>query len=121
MCGLNWAWVSGLFAGYGLGPNWAPASKPSWAPRRILRGCVGNTGLVFLGCLLGMEWAPIGPQLASLVGPHFGYGIDTWVKLNLGFWADCWVVIEWVPIGPQPTSPVGPHVGYCLPWMCGLN
>ena len=41
MCGLNWAWVSGLFAGYGLGPNWAPVSKPSWAPRRILHECVG--------------------------------------------------------------------------------
>ena len=33
--------VSGLFTGYGVGPNWAPASKHSWAPRPILRGCVG--------------------------------------------------------------------------------
>ena len=28
--GLNWAWVSGLFTGYGVGPNWALANKPSW-------------------------------------------------------------------------------------------
>ena len=39
--GLNWACVSGLFTEYRVGPNWAPASKPSWAPRWILCGCVG--------------------------------------------------------------------------------
>ena len=75
--GLNWAWVSGLFTVYGVGPNWAPAIKPSWAPRWILCGCVGYTGLGVLGCLLGMEWAPIGPQLSSPVGPHLGYFVDT--------------------------------------------
>ena len=49
MCGLNWAWVSGLFTGYGVGPNWAPTNKPIW--------------------------------------PHLGYGVDTWAKLGLCFWA----------------------------------
>ena len=35
--GLNWTWVSGLFTGYGVGPTWAPASKPSW-PHVAFRG-----------------------------------------------------------------------------------
>ena len=40
--GLNWAWVlGGPFTWYGVGPTWAPASKPSWAPRRISWGYVG--------------------------------------------------------------------------------
>ena len=40
--GLNWAWViGGPFTGFGVGPNWAPASTPSWASRWILCGCVG--------------------------------------------------------------------------------
>ena len=72
----------------------------------------------FLGCLLGMEWAPIGPQLASPVGPHFGYGIDTWVKLNLGFWADCWVV-SGSQLGPSQQAQLGPTSD--IVWMCGLN
>ena len=26
--GLNWAWLSGPFMGYGVDPNWAPANIP---------------------------------------------------------------------------------------------
>ena len=57
-----------------------------------------------------MEWAPIGPQLASTFGPHVGYCVDVWAKLGLGFWAVCWV---WIgpPIGVLlPIS----RYGYCL-------
>ena len=49
-----------MFTGYGVGPDLAPANKPSW--------------------------------------PHVGYGVDTWAKLDLGFWAVYWV---WS----------GPHLG----------
>ena len=65
-----------------------------------------------------MEWAPNGPQLASPVGPHFGYGIDTWAKLNLGFWADCWVV-SGSQLGPSQQAQLGPKSN--IVWMCGLN
>ena len=34
-----------------------------------------------------MEWAPVGPQLASPVGPHVGYCLDVWAKLSMGFGA----------------------------------
>ena len=33
---LGLSCASWSFTGYGVGPNWAPASKPSWTPR-----CVG--------------------------------------------------------------------------------
>ncbi len=62
-----------------------------------------------------MEWAPIGPQLASTVGPHVGYCVDVWAKLGLvsGLFAG-YGGMEWAPIGPQLASPVGPHVEYCV-------
>ena len=59
---------------------------------------------------MGMEWAPIGPQPTSPVGPHFGYGVDTWDKLSLDVWAV--YRVERAPIGPLPTSSVGPQSGY---------
>ena len=58
MCGLNWAWVSGLFAGYGVGPNWAPASQHT---SDIAWMCGLNWALVsglFAGYGLGPNWAP---------------------------------------------------------------
>ena len=96
MCGLHWAWVSGLFAGYGLGTNWAPASKPSWAPRLDIAWMCGLNWAWVSGLFAGYGVGPIGPQLASPVGPHVEYCVDLWGKLGLGF-----MVVYWVWSGPR--------------------
>ena len=112
MCGLNWAWVSGLFAVYGVGPNWASASKPCWAPRRILCGFVGQTWPGFLGCLLGMEWAPIEPQPSSPVGPTLDMirGLNwTWVS---GLFTGYGVGPTWGPASKPSWAPRRISWGY---------
>ena len=65
-----------------------------------------------------MEWAPIGPQLASPVGPHVEYYVDVWGKLGLGFRAVCWV---WSgpQMGPSEQAQLGPTSDIAC--MCGLS
>ena len=100
-------------------PNWAPSSKPSWVARWILYGCVGLIGFCLcMGCILGMEWLPIGPQQTSPVGSHFGYRGGPWVKLGLGLWAVCraWSGTQLVPNQQTQLSP-----NLDMLWICGLN
>ena len=71
-----------------------------------------------MGRLLGLEWAPIGPQLARPVGPHVGYCVDVSAKLGLGFWAVYWVR-SGPQLGPSQQAQLGPTLD--IVWMCGLN
>ena len=65
-----------------------------------------------------MEWAPIGPHQARPIGPHFGYCMYVWAKLDLGFWAVYWV---WSgpQLGPSQQAQLGPTLDSV--WICGLN
>ena len=65
-----------------------------------------------------MEWAPTWAPASKPSWPHVGYGIDTWAKLNLGFWADCWVV-SGSQLGPSQQAQLGPKSN--IVWMFGLN
>ena len=72
---------------------------------------------MFVGCLLGMERVPIGPQLASPVGPPLDM---VWIHgLNWAWGSDCLLGMECVLIGPQLPCPVGPPLD--MVWICGLN
>ena len=72
MCGLNLAWVSGLFTG-GVGPNWAAASTPSWASRWIF--VWAKLGLVYIVWMCGLNWVWVsGLFIGYGVGPNWALG-----------------------------------------------
>ena len=96
MCGLNWVWVSELFIWYGVGPNWAPGKQAQLGP---------TLDIVWM-CGLNLAWVSglftgygVGPNWGLANKPSwtpFGYCVDVWAKLGLGFWA-----VYWVWSGPQ--------------------
>ena len=92
-----------------MGLIWAPAIKPSWAPRWIL--------LEYLAKLCLGFWVVYGVRS----GPQLGPTLDImWIRgPNWACVSGLFVVYEWVPIGPQPKSPVGPTLD--ILWIRGLN
>ena len=104
MCGLNWVWISGLFIGYGLGPNWAPSKQAQLGP---------TLDIVWM---CGLDWVWV-------YGLFTGYGVGpNWVLANKPSWAPLWILcgcvgltgfgflgcllgMEWAPIGPPASKP----------------
>ena len=73
MCGLNWAWVSGLFTGY----EWVPTEPTATNP---------------VGSHIDIVWVD-GLNGAWLSGPFTGYGVSpNWAPANRPSWAPPWIL-----------------------------
>ena len=110
MCGLNWVWVSGLFIGYGVGPNWAPSKQAQLAP---------TLDTVWM-CGLNLAWVS-GLFTVYEGGPN-------WALTKKPSWATRWILREylaelrldfWAVYGVRSVPQLGlyrkpswPHIGY---------
>ena len=87
MCGLHWAWVSGLFTGYGVYPNWVYTENPVGPTLDIVWICGLNWACT---CF----WAVYRVWSGSQLGPN--------QKAQLGLTLD----IMWIHMGQKTVSDV---------------